>query len=98
MSHWNYRILARKISNKDIEYGLYEVHYDDYDNPIACTENPVYPISFSSESEDPLNSIKWQLDAMKVATEKPVLDYDSFPKEYMKYSRKMKLKAIEETL
>ena len=35
------------------------------------------------------------LDALKVASDKPILDYDNFPKEYVVYSRKMKLKMIE---
>ena len=93
MAHWNYRILARKISN-EIQYGLYEVHYDDDNIPVACTENPVYPIGFNDDP-DPVDSIRWQLDAMKLASEKPVLDYDNFPIEYVKYSRKKKLDSIE---
>ncbi len=32
---------------------------------------------------------------MKLATDKPVLDYDNFPKVYLKYIRKKKLLAIE---
>ncbi len=45
MSHWNYRILARKVG-KEIQFGFYEVHYDENNKPIACTENPVYPLGF----------------------------------------------------
>ena len=92
-SYWNYRILARKI-DKETQYGFYEVHYEN-DIPIACTENPVFPIGFD-EDEDPVQTIKWQLDAMKLASEKTVLNYDNFPVEYLTYSRKKKLKAIGE--
>jgi len=94
-SHWNYRILARKILD-EVQYGFYEVHYEN-DIPIACTENPTYPLSFNSD-DDPVESIRWQLDAMKLASEKPILDYDNFPKEYLNYSRRMKLKMIEKYL
>jgi hypothetical protein len=96
MEHWNYRVLARKISfetSTEIQYGMYEVHYKN-DIPIACTEFPVYPLSFNSD-EDPIESLKWQLDAMKLALEKPILNYDDFPNEYLTYSRRMKLKMIK---
>lgn len=89
--HWNYRVLARKVSN-EVQYGIYEVHYED-DVPVACTENPVLSLGFNDD-EDPVESIKWQLDAMKLAIEKPVLDYDNFPNEYLRYSRKKKLNYI----
>ena len=91
-SYWNYRVLARKVSN-EIEYGFYEVHYKN-DIPIACTENPIYPLSFNTD-DDPIETLKWLLDALKIATDKPILDYDNFPTEYVVYSRKMKLKMIE---
>lgn len=94
MSHWNYRVLARKVG-KEVQFGLYEVHYDENDLPVACTQNKVYPTGFDEGIEDPIDSIKWQLDAMKLATDKTVLDYDHFPKEYIKYLRKKKLMTIE---
>lgn len=95
-SHWNYRILAKNFHG-EIQYALYEVHYED-DTPMICTENPVYPVSFSGEFKDPIESINWQLDAMKKASEKPILDYDNFPKVYQKYYRKKKLEEIEKQL
>lgn len=94
-SYWNYRILARNI-NGEIQYGFYEVHYEN-DLPVACTQNPVYPTGFD-DVEDPIVSINWQLDAMKKATEKLILDYDNFPKVYSKYYRKKKLIAINESI
>ena len=92
-SHWNYRILARRVNN-EIEYEFYEVHYEN-DIAHACTMNSVSPYA-SSEDDDSVESIKWQLDAMKLASEKTVLNYDNFPVEYLTYSRKKKLKAIGE--
>ena len=92
MSHWNYRILAKR--GNEIIYGIYEVHYED-DIPVGCTENPVYPISFSDEG-DPIENLKWQFDAMKTACEKPILDYDNFPNVYQSYYRKIKLNKIDE--
>ena len=94
MNHWNYRILARKVFD-EVQYEIYEVHYEN-DIPVACTENSVYPLAFGGD--DPIESLKWQLNSMKLATEKPILDYDNFPREYLPYYRKMKLKAIQKYL
>jgi len=95
MEYWNYRILARKVSN-EVLYEIYEVHYDENDIPVACTENPVSPLSVGDA--DPIKSLKWVLNAMKLATEKPILDYHNFPGEYLPYSRKKKLEAIKKYL
>lgn len=94
-SHWNYRILARRVNN-EIEYEFYEVHYEN-DIAHACTMNSVSPYA-SSEDDDSVESIKWQLDAMKLACEKPILDYDKFPNIYQPYYRKKKLLAIEKLI
>ena len=95
-SHWNYRILARRL-NGEIQYGMYEVHYEN-DIPIACTENNIAPLSFSSDIEDQIDSLSWVLDAMKLACAKKILDYDRFPQEYLPYYRKKKLEAIEKLI
>ena len=91
MTHWNYRILARSV-NGEVQYGFHEVHYEN-DVPVGYTENTICPLGFDV-AEDPIESINWQLDAMRLASDKPVLDYDNFPKEYVKYSRKRKLKVL----
>jgi len=92
-THWNYRIMARKINEQDIEYAIYEVHYED-DVPTSYSTNSTRPHLFHDESSDPVESFKFHLEAMLKAGEKPVLDYDNFPNVYQKYYRKMKLKQI----
>lgn len=102
MSHWNYRIVATYIQDSgelgrhDVRFAIHEVHYDDNGIPVGFTENPIDPISFTSELSDPIESVNWQLDAMKLALEKPILDYDNFPNIYQKYYRKKKLDAIND--
>jgi len=93
---WNYRILAKRILNEsDVEFGLYEVFYNN-DIPTSYTENSMKPLSFEKESDEPTESIKWILEKMKLACDKPILDYDNFPKEYhnLKKERKRKIKKI----
>jgi len=99
MSYWNYRILAKRMVtdfDSEVEFGVYEVYYnDESDIPESCTENSINIFSYESECEDPIESIQWQLDMIKKASDKPVLDYDNFPNEYVKHLRKKKLKSIE---
>ena len=80
MSYWNYRVLAKKLDS-EIEFGLYEVYYDDDNNPISCTENACFPLAYD-ECGDYIKSLKWTLNKMKIALKKPILDYDNFPNEY----------------
>lgn len=94
--YWNYRLLAKRTSN-DVRFGIYEVHYKD-DKPTSCTVNEINPVTFASDIEDQVESMKWQLEMMLKACDKPILDYDNFPNEYLPYSRKKKLELIEKYL
>jgi len=95
MEHWNYRILARRTEHGKVEFNFYEVYYEN-EVPVACTEDPIPLVSRSDDYDDPLHSLKWQLEAMKLASDKVILDYDYFPREYKVYYRKMKLKNIDD--
>lgn len=97
MSYWNYRVLAKKVGN-EIEYGLYEVYYDDEDNPTSCSTNSCNPLCYSSEGNEPIESLNWILEVMKKALEKPIIDYDNFPNLYNKYYRKRKLHTINKII
>lgn len=70
---WNYRVIKTfcKETGED-SYGIHEVYYDEPDEPVNATINP---IRISSESIDDL---RWMLDKFKVALEKPVLDMKEF--------------------
>ncbi len=73
---WNYRVLAKKQSDDSIFLDIYEVYYDEDGNPEYCTENPI------TVGGDDLEDIQWQLDKMRDALSKPVLNYDDFPHEF----------------
>ena len=101
VSHWNYRILAKTIkdvkTNKEyVEYSIYEVYYEN-DIPISFSTNSMTPTTWDLV-EDPIKSLKWQLNAMKNATKKPILDYNNFPKIYQKYYRYKKLKSVSKII
>lgn len=101
--HWNYRIMAKKVFFKsvvEVQYGIHEVHYKD-DIPSGFTENPISLSTSNSHFNsdfDPVEFLIWQIDALKIACEKPILDADNFPLEYIAYSRKKKLEMIEKNL
>jgi len=68
---WNFRII-RHIDNGSAWLAIHEVFYDKDDNPDSCTQNPVRAVG-EDKSE-----IKWYLDKMHEALEKPVIDYKYF--------------------
>ena len=70
-SKWNYRVIKRVLAG-EVTYGIYEVYYDEYDMPSACSETAVKPFG---ESVVDLTS---DLDRMRSAAEKPTLNYDDF--------------------
>jgi hypothetical protein len=45
---------------------------------VSCTENPIPVSCFADES------LKDTFDLMRKALDKPVLDYDNFPNEWIK--------------
>jgi len=74
---WNYRLLA--FENEDETYfQIHEVYYNDRGAPNGYTENPV-PVYGES-----IKGVKWVIDEMKKALEKPTLwGGDKFPQEYL---------------
>ena len=68
---WNYRVFAIDYG-EEVEYGIYEVYYDNKDNPIARTENPIGCVG--SDMRDLAYSFKY----MSLAFTKPVLTDEVF--------------------
>ena len=68
---WNYRIVAIDY-DEEVEYGIYEVYYDDDGKPVSRTLNPV-PCVGSAE-EELHNSFEY----MKEAFGKPILTDKDF--------------------
>jgi hypothetical protein len=68
--YWNYRVVLKEYACGTLEYGVREVHYDENDEPVMCTQDTVGILG------DSLQEIKDTLENIKEALDKPVLNYD----------------------
>ena len=74
-SHWNYRVMAHQYKD-EIYLQIHEVHYK-YDVPTACG------VEKATVGGETTKEIRWSLQRMEEANNKPVLFYgDKFPEEY----------------
>ena len=72
---WNYRAVKTvtkiPLGDTDISYGIHEVYYDDNGDIVNISESLAHPIS------DDLEGLKWNLERMMEACNKPIIDYNS---------------------
>ena len=69
---WNHRVICHNENPKEPWYAIHEVFYDDDGNPESCTKEPIQII------QEDVGAIKWEVDKIRKALEKPVLDYEMF--------------------
>lgn len=83
---WNYRVIYHppskvKVGDKTFEQeeylAIHEVYYDENDNPDGETEDCIL---CGDEGKDSLLSLKWKLEQMGKALEKPILNYEELTK------------------
>ena len=80
---WEYRIILYKAGqleeNSDLKWeeylAIHEVYLDQNGEPDSITKKPV--IISGDEGKDSLISIKWILENMMKALQKPILNYDT---------------------
>ena len=68
---WNYRLIRRQTEFGE-EIAIHEVYYDEDGEPRSCSKEPV-PVA----GED-IEVFEKDVDLMKQAFSKDVLDYESF--------------------
>lgn len=68
---WNYRVI-RHVKNNEEFYHVHEVYYDDNGTPTMVSTEPIAPYAESVED------LKWVLERMLEALDKPILDYEYF--------------------
>ncbi len=66
---WNYRVMKKKNSEGDFEYGIYEVYYDEIGNISMWTQEPLTPVCSSSDD------LKYEMEIMMEAFRKDILEY-----------------------
>lgn len=71
MEGWNYRVVKR-IKNGHEFYGIHEAHYENGE-VVAITD-----LLTVESFDEGLKGLRWQLNKMKEALKKEVLDYADF--------------------
>ena len=79
---WNYRIIYHppskikvgdKIFKQEEYLAIHEVYYDENNNPDGVTEDCILS---GDEGKDSGLSLKWKLEQMKNALNKPILNFE----------------------
>lgn len=87
LSRWNYRVVTYMHSYKTIGrterlFKIVSVYYELTDN------GDITPVSYGESKTDildgheDLSSLKFEVDIVTKACEKPILDLDNWPNEY----------------
>jgi len=79
---WNHRIIRHKDYKDNIWYAIHEVFYDNDGVPNGCTEKPLEVL------DEEVDGLKWQLEHMLKAFDKPILDYQYFIDQEKKHSKR----------
>jgi len=80
---WNHRVI-RHVLLEDTWLAIHEVHYDEDGEPNGCTKEPIQII------QEDLDAIKWEIDKIKSALEKPVIDFSFFEEQERKIEEQEK--------
>lgn len=70
---WNYRVVKRDFDD-EMTYAIHEVYYDDAGGISAWSANAIAP-----QGSDFLSDLAVDLDLMREALNKPVLDHADLP-------------------
>jgi hypothetical protein len=72
---WSYRVVKTvtkiPLGDTDISYGIHTVYTDENGDIVNISEKPSYPIS------DDMDGLKWNLESMMLAVDKPIIDYNT---------------------
>ena len=72
---WSYRVVKQvtkiPLGDMDISYGIHEAYTDENGDIVNISEKPSYVIADDTEG------LKWQLERMMLAVDKPIIDYNT---------------------
>ena len=70
---WNYRVVKTvtkiPLGDTDVSYGIHTVYSDKNGDIVNISEKPSYVIG------DDMDSLKWNLESMMLACDKPIINY-----------------------
>ncbi len=66
---WNYRIMKKKNSAGEFEFGIHEVYYDEEGKMSSCTLKSLTPVCSTAED------LKFEMLRMMDAFDNDTLDY-----------------------
>jgi hypothetical protein len=72
IAFWNYRVIKSIDDFGESTFAIHEVYYEENNQPIACSENPIGIIS------ETLDGLTKQFDLFKLALDKPILEMNYF--------------------
>jgi hypothetical protein len=76
---WNYRVIEFKADEGTLYQQIHEVYYDDAGKPASYTTNPIHPVAYQEDGGDDMAAaLRWQLEHMLKALDKPVLTEKDF--------------------
>lgn len=80
---WNYRVMRHSSKNENTEeaevwLGIHEVYYrdDDVDDLTVDVNETGYTVEPVRVTADDVDGLRWVLQKMSEALDKPVLNYD----------------------
>jgi len=77
---WNRRVLAKRFPCGTVELTVYDVYYDEKGLPNGRSANP--STVFSGDGS--LDWLRQELKQMEEAIDKPIIDIDNFPEEFVR--------------
>lgn len=72
---WNHRVIAYINKDADTHFAIEEVYYNGDKTPRSYAKDSVV-------CGDNVEELKWVLERMQAALDKPILSADNFPEEY----------------
>lgn len=82
VTHWNYRLCTYvHEADNNRYYAIKEVHYNN-DMPIAYQNDNDDPFNFI-EGDFPAKSVEFTINAIRDGLEKPIIDLDNWPNEFL---------------
>jgi hypothetical protein len=72
---WSYRVVKQvtkiPLGDTDVSYSIHTVYTDENGDIVNISEKPSYAIG------DDIESLKWNLESMILAVDKPIIDYNT---------------------